>query len=147
MASRRRDYAFVLLASVLWGTSFPGSKLTVDSVDPLFLTFARMGLGALVGLAVLAAMHRLDLRLFREPMVWVLGALNAAGFEFQNEGIFLTTASKTALLVNVNDVVIAALMVVFFREAVTAPKDVGILIGVFGVVVLATKFDLATLAG
>ncbi len=147
MASRRRDYSLVLLASALWGTSFPGSKLTVGTVDPLFLTFARMGLGALLGLGVLAARRRLDLRVFRDPLVWALGAVNAAGFEFQNEGIALTTASKTALLVNVNVVFIAILMVVFFRESVTKAKVAGIVIGALGVVVLATKLDLSTLRG
>jgi len=147
MASSRRDYAFVVLASVLWGTSFPGSKLTVGTVDPLFLTFARMAIGALLGLTVLAVMRRLDLRVFREPLVWVLGAINAVGFELQNEGILLTTASKTALLVNVNVVIIPVLMVVFFREAMTRLKIAGILIGTFGVVVVATKLDPASLAG
>ncbi len=147
MGPSRRDYSLILLASVLWGTSFPGSKLTLGTVDPLFLTFARMALGAILGLSVVAALHRLDLRLFRQPIVWALGAINAVGFEFQNEGILLTTASKTALLVNVNVVFIAVLMVVFFHESVTKWKVVGILIGVFGVVVLATKFDAASLGG
>lgn len=147
MASRRRAYGLILLASVLWGTSFPGSKLTVGTVDPLFLTFARLALGASLGVAVLAAMRRLDLRIFREPIVWVLGAVNAVGFALQNEGILLTTASKTALLVNVNIVFIAILMVVFFQEAVTRAKIAGILIGVMGVVVLATKLDPTTLRG
>lgn len=145
MVSRRRDYGLILLASVLWGTSFPGSKLTVGTVDPLFLTFARLALGASLGVAVLAGMRRLDLRIFREPIVWVLGAVNAIGFALQNEGILLTTASKTALLVNVNIVFIAILMVVFFQEAVTRAKITGILIGVMGVVVLATKLDPTTL--
>jgi len=147
MASRRRDYGLILLASVLWGTSFPGSKLTVGTVDPLFLTFARLALGASLGVAVLAAMRRLDLRIFREPIVWVLGAVNAIGFVLQNEGILLTTASKTALLVNVNIVFIAILMVVFFQEALTRAKVAGILISVMGVVVLATKLDPTTLRG
>jgi len=80
MPSSRRGYALVLFASVLWGTSFPGSKLTVSSVDPLFLTFARMGLGALVGLGVLVILRRLDLRIFRDPIVWVLGGINALAF-------------------------------------------------------------------
>src|SRR5438128_7058684 len=146
-ASRSRDYGLVLLASVLWGTSFPGSKLTVGTVDPLFLSFARMALGALLGLTVLVAIRRLDLRVFREPLVWVLGAINAVGFELQNEGILLTTASKTAPLLNVNVVIIPVLMVLFFREAMTRLKITGILIGTFGVVVVATKFDLASLAG
>src|SRR5256712_8076165 len=145
--SRSREYSLVLLASVLWGTSFPGSKLTVGTVDPLFLTFARMAIGALLGMAVLAALRRLDFRVFREPLVWILGAINAIGFELQNEGILLTTASKTALLVNVNVVIIPALMVLFFREAMTRAKVVGILIGTFGVVVVATKLDPASLSG
>src|SRR2546426_1130875 len=147
MDARRRDTILVLLASVLWGTSFPGSKLTVGTVDPLFLTFARMAIGALLGLTVVAAARRLDLHVFREPLVWVLGAINAIGFELQNEGILLTTASKTALLVNVNVVIIPALMVLFFREAMTRVKVVGILIGTFGVVVVAPKLDPASLSG
>ena len=147
MVSRRRDYTLILFASVLWGTSFPGSKLTVGTVDPLFLTFARLALGASLGIGVLAALHRLDRRLFREPIVWVLGGVNALGFELQNAGIVLTTASKTALLVNVNVVFIAVLMVVFFREAMTRTKVLGILIGVLGVIVLATKLDPSTLGG
>src|SRR6266571_6851768 len=147
MRARDRDVILVLLASVLWGTSFPGSKLTVGTVDPLFLTFARMALGALLGVVVLAAMRRFDLRVFREPLVWVLGAINAVGFDLQNEGILLTTATKTALLVNVNVVIIPALMVVFFREAMTRTKVAGILIGTFGVVVIATKLDPSSLAG
>src|SRR5207253_4091546 len=147
MASRRRDVALILLASVLWGTSFPGSKLTVDTVDPLFLTFARMALGASLGLLVLAAMGRLDRRIFREPIVWILGAVNAIGFDLQNEGILLTTASKTALVVNVNVVFIAILMVLFFHEAVRWQKVAGIALGVFGVVVLATRFDPSSLSG
>ena len=145
--SRSRDFGLVLLASVLWGTSFPGSKLTVGTVDPLFLTFARMAIGAVLGMTVLVGMRRLDRRVFREPLVWVLGAINAIGFDLQNEGILLTTASKTALLVNVNVVIIPVLMVLFFREAMTRLKITGILIGTFGVVVVATKFDLASLAG
>jgi len=147
MAPPRRDYALILLASVLWGTSFPGSKLAVGTVDPLFLTFARLALGALLGLAVLAARKRLDGAIFREPIVWALGAVNAAGFILQNEGILLTTASKTALLVNVNIVFIAILMVLFFRERMAATKVAGIVIGVAGVVVLATKLDPMSLAG
>src|SRR5213596_158697 len=145
--SRSRDFGLVLLASILWGTSFPGSKLTVGTVDPLFLTFARMAIGAVLGLMVLAATRRLHLEVFCQPLVWVLGAINAIGFELQNEGILLTTASKTALLVNVNVVIIPVLMVLFFREAMTRLKVAGILIGTLGVVVVATKLDLASLAG
>src|SRR5947208_849279 len=147
MGSTRRDYALILLASVLWGTSFPGSKLTVGTVDPLFLTFARMGLGAALGVTVLVILHRLDPKMFHEPIVWILGAINAIGFDLQNEGIFRQSASRTALLVNVNIVFIVIFMALFFREAITRAKVAGILIGGLGVLVLATKLDPTTLSG
>src|SRR5438445_8439396 len=106
-----------------------------------------MALGGALGLVVLVGIRRLDFQVFREPIVWALGLVNAIGFDLQNEGIVLTTASKTALLVNVNVVFIAILMVLFFREAVTGSKVAGILVGVFGVVVLATKLNPSSLAG
>src|SRR5438128_3417956 len=145
--SRSRDFGLVLLASVLWGTSCPGGKLAVGTVDPLFLTFARMAIGAVLGMTVLVGMRRLDRRVFREPLVWVLGAINAIGFDLQNEGILLTTASKTALLVNVNVVIIPVLMVAFFRERMTRRKVAGILIGTLGVIVVATRLDPGSLVG
>src|SRR5437667_5134394 len=147
LSARTRASAFAILAWLLWGTSCPGSKVTVNTVDPLFLTFARMALGALLGMTVLVATRRMNARLFRDPMVWLLGAVNAIGFDLQNEGILLTTASKTALVVNVNVVFIAILMVVFFHEAVRWQKVAGIALGVFGVVVLATRFDPSSLSG
>src|SRR5437879_9787626 len=106
-----------------------------------------MALGGALGLVVLVGIRRLDFQVFREPIVWALGLVNAIGFDLQNEGIVLTTASKTALLVNVNVVFIAILMVLFFREAVTGSKIAGILIGVLGVVVLATKLDPNSMTG
>lgn len=147
MDARRRDYAFVILASVFWGTAFPGTKLIVGSVDPLFITMARLGIGALLGFAVLAGMHRLRWSFLREPWVWALGLVNSLAFNLQNVGLAYTTASKTALLVNVNIVFIAILMVVFYKEAVTVRRTTGIVLGLAGVVVLATKLNPATLTG
>src|SRR5207302_11087557 len=106
-----------------------------------------MALGGALGLVVLVGIRRLDFQVFREPIVWALGLVNAIGFDLQNEGIVLTTASKTALLVNVNVVFIAILMVLFFREAVTGSSVAGILGGGFGVVVLATDLYSSSLAG
>jgi len=147
MDSRGRDYLFVILASVFWGTAFPATKFIVGVVDPLFITAARLGIGALLGFAILAFLRRLDWRFLRDPLVWILGLLNALAFNLQNVGLVYTTASKTALLVNVNVVFIAILMALVYKERVTGPRALGILLGVGGVVVLATKLNPATLVG
>jgi len=147
MDSLRRDYVFVVLASVFWGTAFPGTKLIVGDVDPLFITMARIGIGALLGFATLAALHRLRWSFLRDPWVWALGLVNSLAFNLQNVGLAYTTASKTALLVNVNIVIIAILMVLVYKEKVTAPRTAGIGLGLLGVLVLATKLNPATLEG
>lgn len=147
MDARRRDYAFVVLAAVFWGTAFPGTKLIVGDVDPLVITAARLGIGALMGFAFLAAMHRLRWTFLREPWVWGLGLVNSLAFNLQNVGLAYTTASKTALLANVNIVFIAILMVVIYKERATLARGLGIALGLLGVVVLATKLNLAALSG
>ncbi len=147
MDARGRDYAFVILASVFWGTAFPGTKLIVGDVDPLFITMARLGIGALLGFGILAAMRRLRWSFLRDPWVWALGLVNSLAFNLQNVGLVYTTASKTALLVNVNIVFIAVLMVLIYKEKVTAPRTAGVASGLLGVLVLATKLNPATLSG
>lgn len=145
--AHRRDYGFVVLAAVFWGTAFPGTKLIVGDVDPLVITAARLGIGALMGFACLAAMHRLRWSFLREPWVWALGLVNSLAFNLQNVGLAYTTASKTALLANVNIVFIAILMVVIYKERTTFARVSGVALGLLGVVVLATKLNPATLSG
>ena len=147
MDARQRDYVFVVLASVFWGTAFPGTKLIVGEVSPLVITMARLGIGALLGFVVLAAMHRLRWSFLREAWVWALGLVNSLAFNLQNVGLAYTTASKTALLVNVNIVFIAILMVVVYKEKMTTPRSAGVALGLFGVLVLATKLNPASLTG
>lgn len=147
MDSRRRDYAFVVLASVFWGTAFPATKLIVGEVDPLVITTVRLGLGSILGFLILAALGRIDRGYLRDPLVWVLGLLNALAFDLQNLGLDYTTASKTALLVNVNVVFIAILMAVLYKERLTRARSAGIVLGMLGVLVLATRLDPRSLGG
>ena len=147
MDSRRRDFVFIIGASVLWGTAFPATKFIVDTVDPLFITAARLGIGSALGLIVLLLLRRLRADVFRDPRVWLLGLLNALAFNLQNVGLVYTTASKTALLVNVNVVFIAVLMAVVYKERITSSRAGGIALGLAGVVLLATKLNPAVLRG
>ena len=143
MAASRLDYALIVLVGIVWGTSFPAIKVAVEGegVDPFLLTFLRIGIGAVSGVGFLVVRRRLDLSVFRNPYVWLLGALNAIAFGLQHLGQVYTTASKTALLVDVNVVFVALLMVAVFRERMTAPKVLALLLGVAGVAVLATRLD------
>ena len=140
----RADYLLVIAAGVIFGTSFPAIKLAVGAsgdVDPLLLTFLRLSIGAGSGLLFLLLRRRFTLSVFRNPYVWLLGALNTIGFDLQHLGQVYTTASKTALLVDVNVVFIAIFMVAVYRERMTWRKALGIALGLGGVAVLTTRLD------
>jgi drug/metabolite transporter (DMT)-like permease len=143
VGASRLDYALIVIVGIVWGTSFPAIKVAVEGegVDPFLLTFLRIGIGALSGVAFLVIRGRLDFSVFRNPYVWLLGALNAIAFGLQHLGQVYTTASKTALLVDVNVVFIALLMVAVFRERMAAPKVLAVFLGVAGVAVLTTRLD------
>jgi drug/metabolite transporter (DMT)-like permease len=84
---------------VLWGVSFPVSRVAVREIPPLALAMGRFALAA----AVLwpAARHR-GLRLARAdvPAVFALGLLGVTlYFAFENYGLTYTTASRASLIV------------------------------------------------
>ena len=138
----------VVASGIVFGTSFPAIKLTVGdegAVNPLLLTFLRLALAAVSGVAFLLARRRFSLSVLRNRSVWTLGALNAMGFDLQHVGEVYTTASKTALLVDVNVVFVALLMIVAYGERMTRRKALGMLLGLGGVAVLTTRLDPAFL--
>lgn len=143
-----RDYAAVIAASVLWGTSFPAMALALgqgrDAIDPFLLTAVRLGLAALLSLAVLAATRRLHPALFRSRWVWILGALNALAFVLQHIGVSWNgSAAKTALLVNVNLVFVALLAVRMFGDRLTAARSLALVFALSGLLALTTRLDPA----
>lgn len=141
----------VAFSALLWGSSFPAIKLALggagDEVSFSFVvSFVRLAIAAVLGLAVMLALRRMEWRIFREPVVWLLGVLNAISFGAQHMGLAYTTPSKTALLVNFNVVFVAVLSYFFFRERLGMTKATGVALGVGGVAVVATRLDPAFLS-
>ena len=145
MASRNRKDAILLtaFASLIWGTSFPGTKWGLDFIgnDVLFL-WLRFIVATAITLAVVLFLRRLSLSIFRNPIIWLIGAFNAAGFIMQYVGLTITTASKTALLVDINIVAVAVISYFALRERLGRGQIVGVVIGMVGVFFLTLNKDL-----
>jgi len=98
---------FLILANVLWGTGFVIIKIGLSYVNTYDFVFLRLGLAAvLLFLLVLRRDSQIDTLKQRE--VWILGILNGAGFLLQNLGLSLTTAAKTALLTDMNVIIVGS---------------------------------------
>jgi len=133
-----RYEAFLIISSFIWGTSFAVSKIALEHIDPFYLALLRFIIGAEVLLLVALILNRFDLRVFKDPIIWLIGLLNAIGQFFQNFGMMQTSATNTVLLVDINVVFVALIAAVVLKESLTRYTFYGLGLGLIGVVVIST---------
>ncbi|HJX04601.1 MAG TPA: DMT family transporter, partial [Thermoplasmata archaeon] len=109
--------------------------------DVLFL-WLRFIVATMITLAVVLYLKRLSLGIFRNPVIWLIGGFNAVGFILQYVGLTITTASKTALLVDINVVAVAIISYFAFRERLGRTQVAGVVIGMLGVFFLTLNKEL-----
>jgi drug/metabolite transporter (DMT)-like permease len=136
-----RFEAFLIISSFIWGTSFAVSKIALDHVDPFYLALIRFVIGAELLMIVALLLKRFDLSVFKDPIIWLIGLLNAAGQFLQNLGMTQTSATNTVLLVDINVVFVALIAAVVLKESLTRYTFYGLGLGLIGVMVISTGGD------
>jgi drug/metabolite transporter (DMT)-like permease len=100
--TRRQADLTLVLATAIWGVSFPIVKRGLADATPLAFLALRFGIASLL----LAPVMRLPARTTRNELVagTLLGALVALGFMTQHVGLVYTTPSRSAFIVAVSSV-------------------------------------------
>ena len=111
-----------------WGLGYVGN-------DILFL-WLRFAVASVVTLSIVLWLRRFSFSVLKAPVIWLIGGLNAAAFMAQYIGLNYTTASKTALLVDINVVAVAIISYIVFSERIGSKQAFGIASGVLGVVLI-----------
>ena len=140
----RNAIVLTVLASLIWGTSFPGTKRGLDFAgnDVVFL-WLRFLVATIITLGVVLYLRKLSLSFFKNPRVWAIGGLNMAGFVTQYVALTITTSSKTALLVDINVVAVAIISYFVFTERLNKWQITGIVMGTVGVIFVTLNKDLS----
>lgn len=145
---RRHVHALApLAAAALWGGMYVVAKWGLSVVPPVTLSFLRVGLAAVVLLALVKATK--PARSFSRAEWWRftgLGAAIAVTLATQFLGTELTNASQSSLLTVMTPVFILVLGVAFLDEPVTRAKASGLAIALAGTtLVLSGQYDFTTL--
>jgi drug/metabolite transporter (DMT)-like permease len=140
LAGRRYELILVV-AGIIWGTSFAAGKIGVDNMDPVLFSALRYAFGAIAIFIALAVMKQWDYSVFKFKGLWIVALFNAVAMLFQNVGMTLTSATNTVLLVDINVIFIAMLAVFVLKERLNRWMVVGLFIGLVGVVVISTNGD------
>jgi drug/metabolite transporter (DMT)-like permease len=136
---------FLVVSSILWGSSFVSIKLGLEYVDAYDFVFLRLAIASAIMVSALVVRGRMRPYILKDGSVWMLGLLNGLGFSLQYIGLLFTTAGKTALLVNLNVIIVALLSWRMFGERIGSSKLLGVTLGLIGAVMIATNGDLSTL--
>ena len=130
---------FTILASLIWGTSFPGVKWGLGYVgNDVFFLWLRFAVASVATLSIVLWLKRFSFSILLRPEIWFVGGLNAAAFVTQYIGLVYTTASKTALLVDINVVAVAIISYFVFAERIGRRQAFGIVTGITGIVLLTS---------
>lgn len=128
-----RGPALGLLAAVLFGLSTPAAKLLVGAVDPWLLA-GLLYLGSGVGLGILQVVGRVggvaprEAPLTRKDAPWLTGAVVSGGVVgpvLLMYGLPRTSATESALLLNLEGVFTVLLAAALFREHVPIRNALG----------------------
>ncbi len=132
-----------LCAVILWGGSFPASKVAVSQISFDTLLWLRFGCAFVVLAAYLALKGRLH-RLSLSDTVTFAG-LGFIGVFLHNTiqavALRTTAAGISGLITAANPVAIAVLGWIVLGETMSARKKGGILLAAFGVLVLLSRGD------
>jgi len=135
---------YIVLASFMWGTSFVSAKIGLEGVDPFLFSFLRFLVGSLLLLLIVLFTRSYEPRLFRNRIIWCIALVNALAYNLQHLGISMTTATNSALLVDINAVFVAIIAAFVLGEMINRKVVTGLVLGVTGVIIVTTGGDLST---
>jgi len=145
----------LVLATVIWGSTFAVVKDTMNSVNEYYIIFIRSIIAALPLLVV--TLIKNPKSLFNKEIIKkgaIIGIALGLTYGFQNLGMLYTSAGNSAFIMASNVIFVPVFLVIFYKNRLDGKSIISILIVVFGLGLLTYKEgtnlnpgDLLTLIG
>lgn len=145
MSRSIKAHLFLVLITLIWGSTFVLIKAALADASPLLLNAVRMSLAALL-LGIYYRRHVAELRRPSLLAGTIVGVFLFLGYALQTPGLKLTTPSKSAFLTGVSTVLVPLILVVFWKTRIHPWRALGIslaLAGLFFMTVPAGRQGLA----
>lgn len=136
---------FTVIASSLWGTSFPAIKIGLQHMDAYTFVFWRFFFASLTMFAVMLFTKNFSLNFNKKRLILFLGVTNGTAYLLQYIGMVYTFASKSSLFVNLSVVWVALLSPIVLKEQMDRKKVASVIVSLLGVVFVTTNLDFGSL--
>ena len=139
--TKKQAVLLTIIASSLWGTSFPAIKIGLQFMDAYTFVFLRFSFALLLMLGVLLFTKNFALNFNKKRLILFLGITNGAAYLLQYMGMFYTSASKASLLVNLTVIWVALLSPIVVKEQISRKKLSGVIVSFLGIFLVTTNLD------
>ncbi len=142
------QYAFPLLAVVIWSGNTVVSKMAAGTIAPAEISFYRWLLAALLFTPLALRPVLRNWRAIRPQLgrIAVLGLLGMVVYQsLAYYAAYLTTATHMGIIGSLTPMMVLALSIVLLGQRLTAGAVAGSLVSIMGVLVVVSSGDLGTL--
>jgi len=142
---KKEAILFTVIASSLWGTSFPAIKIGLQYMDAYTFVFLRFFFASLTMLVVMLFTKNFSFNFNKKRLILFLGVTNGTAYLLQYIGMVYAFASKSSLLVNLSVVWVALLSPIVLKEQIDRKKVASVIVSLLGVVFVTTNLDFGSL--
>ena len=141
--SKAFRYLLILLAVVFWGTSFVATKTVLLEIKPVTVIILRLILASILLTTIaLSTKRSFSVNLKSHGWIFILALIATFHLWIQVTGLQYTTASNTGWIIGTAPIFMAVLGLIFYKEKVTFLQLAGILIAMFGLLLLIGKGNI-----
>jgi drug/metabolite transporter (DMT)-like permease len=136
-------YLLIILAVIFWGSSFIATKVALKELSPETIISLRLIIAATF-LLITALLLKKDfsINLKSHGFIFILALIAVFHLMIQVTGLKYTTASNTGWIIGTAPIFMAVLAAIFFREKIGLSKIGGIIIAMFGLLLLIGKGNI-----
>ena len=145
ISKNQKAISLTILASILWGTSFPAIKIGLNYIDPINFVFLRFLIASIVMFVAVLAIKKFEFKMYNKKLLVFLGITNGVAYLLQYIGMNYTSAAKASLFVNLSVIWVALISTATIGEHFGKNKTLGISSGLIGLFLVTTNLNLETL--
>jgi len=143
LKSHTLKYLLIISAVIFWGSSFIATKVALKELSPETIISLRLIIAS-VCLLITALLLKKDfsINLKSHSLIFILALIAVFHLMIQVTGLKYTTASNTGWIIGTAPIFMAILAAIFFREKIGLLKISGIIIAMFGLLLLIGKGNI-----
>jgi len=148
-AARTADYARLIAVPAIWGGTFVAGKHVVAVLSPMMGSFSRYVIACAALLVAAFALEGGLPKLTRNQWLatMVLGAFGVFAYNlFFMASLERLPGSRAALIIALNPVITITISAIVLKEQLSARRWLGVVIALFGVWIVISHGDIASIA-